>query len=218
MWYLLLNNRAFCIYLFLCKASLPTCRGSTDKAASNSWILETAVFKFGLRFLGAAYSYRLPPASTGLRFHSRCSHMPYPTYWHMAGGGGVLSGQTQNARHTSCKPLSTQITTSSHPAKDYKGKETKLKVLEKEKILSGHSLCYYNCYVRQIGKSIETSCHRGLPKAILPLPFQGHCPWLFLLAGLQVPSFGLLAHKFFLHCSRQAISISKPGYQQLWSR
>lgn len=88
MWYLLLNNRAFCIYLFLCKASLPTCRGSTDKAASNSWILETAVFKFGLRFLGAAYSYRLPPASTGLRFHSRCSHMPYPTYWHMAGGGG----------------------------------------------------------------------------------------------------------------------------------
>lgn len=130
---------------------LPTCRGSTDQAASNSWILKTAVFKFGLRFLGAAYWYRLPPASKGLRFHSRCSHMPCPTYWHMSGaGGGVLSGQTQNARHTSCKPPSTRITTSSHPAKDYKGKETKLKVLEKEKILSGHSLCYYNCYVRQI--------------------------------------------------------------------
>lgn len=196
MWYLLFNNRAFCIYLFLCKASVPTCRGSTDQAASNSWILKTAVFKCGLRFLGAAYSYRLPPASTGLRFHSRCSHTPCPTYWHMWGGRVSCQGKLKMQDTPPANPFPPKSQPPHIQQRITRGKKQNLKFW-KRSFLDTVCATTIVTWDKSIGKSIETSCHRGLPRAILPLPFQGHCPWLFLLAGLQVPSFGLLAHKSF---------------------
>lgn len=109
MWYLLLHKTAFCICHFLRKASLPICRGSTDQAASDRWILKTAVFKFGLRFLGAAHWYRLPPASTGLRFHSRCHHLLCSTYWSLS----YEEGKSLISANSKCKPCFLQ--TSFHP-------------------------------------------------------------------------------------------------------
>lgn len=188
MWYFPLNKRDFCIYYFLHKASILIHRHSTDQAASNRWTLKTAAFKIGLKFFGTAYWYRLPPASTGLRFHSRCSHLPCSTSWSMFyQRKKFYHGKLKMQATPSVKPVPPK-SQSPHVQQGITwGKKQSLRFWEsKRSFLDTAYATTIVTWHKLTGKSIGTRGYSGLTKAVLYFSFQGPCPWLSLLARLQI--------------------------------